>query len=247
MPVHTADQGGHVLRIDHVGRRPAFRCARRPRLVLLYQAKALSAKLRGPLVLVALRVGLLLVSGLPDATLQVLECLGHDLAVDAHLAGRLVDQVHSLVRQKAVGNVAPTQAYSRLDRAFGHSDLVVRLVPGPQRPQHLDSRFDVRLLYQHRLEPALESGVLLYVSVVLPFCGGPQHLYLAPGEGRLHHVAGVDGPFGRPRAHDGVKFVYERDDLAVRLPDLVEDGFKALLELPAELAPGNHPRNVQGD
>ena len=201
------DQAGHVLRIDHVGHSPAFSWTGRPRLVLLDQTQALGAKLRCPLVLVAPGVRLLLVARLPDPPLQLLQRVRHDLPVDAHLAGRLVDQVHGLVRQKAVCDVAPPQAYGGLECAVGHTHLVVRLVPGPQGLQHLDRRLDVRLLHQHGLEPALQGGVLLDVPAVLPLGRCAQDLYLAAGEGRLHDVASVDRALRRTRAHNGVKLV----------------------------------------
>ena len=122
---------------------------------------------------------------------------------------------------------------------------MVRLVPGPQRLQHLHGSLHVRLLDEHGLEAALQGSILLDVPAVLPLGGCAQDLYLTAGEGRLHHVACVDSALRRSRPDDRVKLVDEGDDLAVRLCDLVEDGLEALLELPAELAPGNHAGDVQ--
>ena len=44
-----------------------------------------------------------------------------------------------------------------------------------------------------------------------------------------------------------MQFVDERDDLAVALLDLVQDGLEPLLELTAVLGPGHHRAQVQGD
>lgn len=49
------------------------------------------------------------------------------------------------------------------------------------------------------------------------------------------------------RAHDGVQFVDERDDLAVALLDLGKDGLQALLELAAVLRARDHRAQVERD
>ena len=68
---------------------------------------------------------------------------------------------------------------------------------------------------QHRLETALERGVLLDVLAVLVECRGSDQAQLATGQHRLDHVAGVHRTFCRAGSHDGVELVDERDDLAL--------------------------------
>ena len=83
-------------------------------------------------------------------------------------------------------------------------------------------------LDQHRLEAALQGGVLLDVLAVLVEGGGADHAQLAPGQHRLEHVGGVHAPLGGPGADDGVQLVDEGDHLALGGLDLVEGGLEAL-------------------
>ena len=69
---------------------------------------------------------------------------------------------------------------------------------------------------QHRLEAALERGVLLDVLAVLVERGRADAAQLAARERRLEHVRGVDRAFGGAGADDGVQLVDEEDHLALR-------------------------------
>ena len=65
------------------------------------------------------------------------------------------------------------------------------------------------LVDEHRLEAALEGGVLFDVLAVLVDGGGADHVQLAPGQHGLEHVAGVHGPLGGAGADHGVQLVDE--------------------------------------
>ena len=108
-----------------------------------------------------------------------------------------------------VGDVPLAQPDGRLEGRVLDLEVVVALEAGAERPEHLDGRLDVRLLHEDRLEPSLESGVLLDMVAVLPLGGRADALELAPRQGRLHHVARVDGALGGSGAHDGVYLVDE--------------------------------------
>ena len=78
--------------------------------------------------------------------------------------------------------------------------------------------------------------------------GRADHPQLAAGQHRLEHVAGVHRALaGRAGADDGVQLVDERDDLAVGVLDLLEDGLEPLLELAAVLRAGDHRGEVERD
>ena len=72
----------------------------------------------------------------------------------------------------------------------------------------------------HRLEAALERGVLLDVLAVLVERRRADGAQLAAGEHRLEQVGGVDRALGGARADDRVQLVEEQHDLAagVRRP-----------------------------
>ena len=104
-----------------------------------------------------------------------------------------------------------------------------------------------RLIDQHRLEAAFQGGVLLDVLAVLVERGGADAVQLAAGQHRLEQVAGVHRAFGLAGADDGVQLVDEQDDRALRLLHFLEHRLEPLLELAAELGPGDQGAHVQGD
>ena len=104
-----------------------------------------------------------------------------------------------------------------------------------------------RLIDQHRLEAALQGGVLLDVLAVLVERGRADAVQLAAGQHRLEQVAGVHRAFGLAGADDGVQLVDEQDDLALRLLHFLEHGLEPLLELAAELGAGDQRAHVERD
>ena len=132
--------------------------------------------------------------------------------------GGLVDEVDRLVGQEAVGDVAVREDRRRDQRGVLDPDLVVLLVALAQAAQDRDRVLDRRLADEHRLEAALERGVLLDVLAVLVERRRADAVQLAAGEHRLEHVRGVHRALGRAGADDGVQLVDEQDDLALRRP-----------------------------
>ena len=121
------------------------------------------------------------------------------------------------------------------------------LVALAQAAQDRDRLLDGRLVDEDRLEAALEGGVLLDVLAVLVERRRADRVELAAGEHRLEQVRGVHRAFGRAGADDRVQLVDEQDDLALGVLDLLEDGLEALLELAAELGPGDERAEVERD
>src|SRR5207302_6307958 len=65
--------------------------------------------------------------------------------------------------------------------------------------------------------------------------------------GGLEHVGGVDGAFCGTGSDQGVEFVDEEDDLALRVFDFFQDGLQAVFELAAILGAGEHGSEIEGD
>ena len=124
---------------------------------------------------------------------------------------------------------------------------MVDLVALFQSPQDGDGVLHRWRRHEDLLKPALEGGVFFDVLAVLVERGGADHAQLASGQHRLDHVAGVHGPFGRTRSHDGVELVDEGDDLALGVGDLLQYGLQAFLELAPVLGPGHHRAHVEAD
>ena len=93
---------------------------------------------------------------------------------------------------------------------------VEHLVPLLQAAEDGDGVLHRGLAHHHRLEPPLQGGVLLDILAVLVEGGGADAVELAPGQHGLEQVAGVHGPLGLARPHDGVELVDEEDDAAPR-------------------------------
>ncbi len=114
-----------------------------------------------------------------------------------------------------------------------------------QSAQDRDRVLDVRLLDEHRLESALERGVLLDVLSVLVERRRADAVQFAAREHRLQHVARVHRALGLARADDRVQFVDEEQDASLGALDLVEHGLQPLLELAAELRAGDERAHVE--
>jgi len=102
-----------------------------------------------------------------------------------------------------------------------------------------------RLFHPHRLEAALEGGVLLEVLAVFVERGGADGLQLAAGEHRLEDARCVDRAFGGAGTDEGVDLVDEQDDVAAGA-DLLEHLLEALLEVAAVTAAGDQGAEVEG-
>ena len=184
---------------------------------------------------------------LHDPALEGVDLGRQAVELDPQVRGRLVDEVDGLVRQEPVADVAVRKGRRRHDGRVLDPDAVVDLVALLEPPQDGDRVLHGGLLDQDGLEAPLQGGVLLDVLAVLVEGRGADAAQLAPGKGRLEHVRGVDGAFGRPRAHDGVDLVDEEDDLACGVGHLLQHRLEAVLELAAELGAGHQRPHVQGD
>ena len=184
---------------------------------------------------------------LQDVTVDLVD-LGR-LGVDLHADPRrgLIDQVDRLVGQEAVGDVAVGQRRRGDQRRVGDPHLVVDLVLALEAAQDRDRVLDARLLDEHRLEAALERGVLLDVLAVLVERGRADGAQLAAGEHRLQQVGGVDRALGGAGADDRVQLVDEQHDVAAGVLDLLEHRLEAVLELTAVLGAGDQRADVERD
>ena len=156
----------------------------------------------------------------------------------------LVQQVDGLIGQEAVGDVPLRQFDHVGDHRVRHADAVVLLVVDADAFQHLDGIGDGRLLDFNGLETALQRSIFLDILAVLGKSGGTDDLHLPAGEGGLHDVGSVHGAVRIARAHDGMNFIDEQDDVAGGL-DLADKTLDPLLELTTELGARNEGGHIQ--
>jgi hypothetical protein len=114
-----------------------------------------------------------------------------------------------------------------------------------QAAQDGDGGFHAGLVHQHLLEAAFQGGVLFDVLAVLVQGGGADAVQLAPGQGGLEHVAGIDGALRLAGPHHGVQLVDEQDDAALVLAHFLEHGLQAFLELAPVLGASQQASHVQ--
>jgi hypothetical protein len=122
---------------------------------------------------------------------------------------------------------------------------VVNLVAFAQAAQDGNRVFHRRLANQHRLEAALECGILLDVLAILVQGGCPDRVQLAARQHRLQHLRRVHRALGRACANDGMKLVDEEHDLALRFGDLLQHRLQPLFELAAILRAGDERSHVE--
>ena len=218
----------------------------------LLRAASASSRSTSLQALDAVGVGLALEGGALDferggLALELIDLGGHGADLNGERGGGFVDEVDGLVGQEAVADVAMRERGRGDDGRVLDAHVVVRLVALFEAAQDGDGVFDVGLADVDDLEAALEGGVLLDVLAVLVERGCADGAQFAAREGRLEHVAGVDGAFGRACADQGVQLVDEENDFAVRFFDFLEDGFEAVFKLAAILCAGEHGAEVERD
>ena len=225
-----------------------LRLALVPRFALLVdfglQAAFLVAQAGGSFV-VLMRDGFLLVR---QHFLQRQLLLAHvrrrGVRLNAHARTRLVHQVNRLVGQIAVGNVAVRQGDGGFERLVGDVQLMVLFVPFAQTMQDGECLLGRRFTDMHRLEAALQRGILLDVLAVLVERRRADALQFAARQSGFQDIRRVERPFRRTRADDGVHFVNEQQYVA-RLLNLGQNVLEPFLELAAVLAARDHTADVQ--
>jgi hypothetical protein len=178
---------------------------------------------------------------------QLVELRRHGVDLGPQHGAGLVDEVDGLVGQEPVADVAVAEHHGRDEGVVLDRDAVEHLQALAQAPEDRDRVLHGRLVDEHRLEAALEGGVLLDVHAVLGEGGGTDHVELAAGEHRLEHVPGVHRSLGRAGADHRVQLVDEQQDAALGRLDLVQHGLQPLLELAPVLGAGHQRADVEGE
>ena len=113
--------------------------------------------------------------------------------------------------------------------------------------QHLDSLVNRRLIDKHRRKSTLQRRVFLNVFPKLIQGSRADTAQLAPGQGRFHHIAGINRALGRACPNHRVQFVDEEDDLTLSSLNLFQGIFQPLLKFASKAGTGNHGSQIQAD
>ena len=122
---------------------------------------------------------------------------------------------------------------------------VVRLVLFFQASQDGDALGGRGLVNHYLLESALQGLVLLEVLLVLVQGGGAYRAQFATGQRRLQYIGSVHGTGRTACSHQGVDFVDEQDDFAVRLHNLLHHPLQTLLEFALILCAGYQRTHIE--
>src|SRR5262245_53103532 len=104
-----------------------------------------------------------------------------------------------------------------------------------QSAQNTDCILDGRLIDHHRLETALQSGILLDMLAVLVKCSRANTVQFAACQQWFEHIRGVHCALSCSRTDQRMQFINEEDNATLCTGDLFEYGFQALLKLTPEL------------
>jgi hypothetical protein len=184
---------------------------------------------------------------LHDLALELVEFGGLGFEFDLQARAGLIDQVDRLVGQEAVGDVAVGEGGGGDQRGVGDAHAMVDLVAFLDAAQDRDGVLDAGFADHHRLEAALERGVLFDVLAVFVERGGADGAQFAAGELGFEQVAGIDRALGGARADDGVQLVDEQNDAALGIGHFLEECLEAVFEFAAVFGTGDHGAEVHGD
>ncbi len=183
---------------------------------------------------------------LHDLAFKLIDLRRHGIQLHAQTRSGFIHQVHRLVGQKTVGDVAMRESRGGDQRSVLDADAVMNFVTLLQPAQDRNGGFDRRLFHEDGLEPSFQRGVLFDVLAILIERGRADTPKFTARELRLEHVRGVSRAFSFAGAHDGMEFVNEENDASFAGGDLFEKGFQPLLKLAAVFGAGDHGAKVHG-
>ncbi len=166
------------------------------------------------------------------------------LVAEGGAGAGFVQKVDGLVGQKAVADIPLRKGDDFFHNRRRHPDAVERLVILLDAVQNLLGVGERGLRNLHRLEAALQRGVLFDVFAVFLKRRRADDLNLPAGKRGFQDVGGVHRAFGVAGAHQVVDLVDEQNDVALGL-HLVQKPLDAAFKLAAELRSGHQRREVQ--
>src|SRR5690606_14716672 len=101
------------------------------------------------------------------------------------------------------------------------------------------------LIYDNRLETSLQRGIFFDMLAVFIERSRADTVQLTTGQHRLQEVARIHCAIDFPRTHNGMKFVYEEDDLPVAVLYFRKHRLQSLFKLPTILRAGQQRAHIE--
>ena len=136
-------------------------------------------------------------------------CLADGRVAQIGAGAAFIQQVNGFIRQVTVCYIPLAHQHCFINQGVGNLHLVVLLVVALNAQQHFVGVLHRGLLDLHRLEPALQGGILLYKLTILGKSGSADHLNFAARERRLQDICRVHGALTVAGAHQIVHLVDE--------------------------------------
>ena len=149
---------------------------------------------------------------LHDAAALFIKFLRHAVHLCADHGAGFINQVDGLVRQKPVADVAMGQLSGCNQCRILYFDAVKDLIAFTQTAKNGNGILHRRLLYQHRLEAALQRRILFNIFAVFIQRCRANAVQLAPGKHGLQQVARIHAALCFARAHNGVQLIDKQKD-----------------------------------
>ena len=182
---------------------------------------------------------------LDDLPIQRVQLCRFGIILRPDLGAGFIDQIDGLVGQEPVSDIPMGQGRGGDDGGVRDFHAVEHLVTFLQATENGDGILHRGFIHLHRLEPALQSGVLFNILAVLVQRRRTDAVQLAPSQHGFQQVARIHAALGLSCAHNGVQFIDEQDDLALGLLHLVQHGFQPFLKLAPVLGARDQRAHVQ--
>ena len=169
------------------------------------------------------------------------------LRIEFHLQprGRLVHQIHRLVGQEPVADVAVRQGRSGHQRAILNAHAMVGFVALLEAAQNRDGVLHRRFRHLHRLETPLQCRIFFDVLAVLVQRGGTDAAQFTASQLWLEHIGRIGSALRSTGPHDGVQLIDEEDDPTLSRRNLLEEGLETVLELAAIFRASDHRADIE--
>ena len=162
---------------------------------------------------------------------NLIELLGHAVALHAEFGGGLVHQVDGLVGQETFGDIALGELHGSDTGVILDTYLVVVFIAFLQTTKDRDGADFIGLINHHGLESAFQSLVLLEVFLVFIEGGGTDRTQFASCQCGFQDVGCVHGTLALAGTNERMNLVDEEDDTSVRSCHLINNALQAFLEL----------------
>src|SRR5918992_2481932 len=182
---------------------------------------------------------------LDQAPLEPVHRLGLRVDLDADPACGLIDEVNGLVRQLPIADIAMGQRRCSDDRRIGDLHAVMDLIAFLEPAEDSDGILHRRFIHQDLLETALERTIFLDRVSVFIERGGADAVQFTPCQSRFQHIARIHRTLRLAGTDHGVQLIDKEDDPAFVFGQILEHGFEPLLELAAELGPGDQRTHIE--